>query len=80
LAFLFEKINELKRRLKPEKTARNKKRKTQSNLTTSSDEDEDYFFKSSKAFSASKTKPTKSSHPTSELVVSQYYMRKIRGL
>jgi hypothetical protein len=78
LAFLFEEINGLKRQLKPEKTASSKKRKAESilsteiNLTTSSDEDtcEEYFFTSSKPFSSSKTKIAKSSHPTTELVVS----------
>jgi hypothetical protein len=42
------------------------------NLTTSSDEDksEEYLFTFSKAFSTSKTKLAKSSHPTIELVVS----------
>jgi hypothetical protein len=59
LAFhdLFEKINALKRQLKPEKTASSKKRtrkaesilSTEINLTTSSDEDksEEYLFTSS---------------------------------
>jgi hypothetical protein len=53
LAFLclFEEINALKRQLKPEKTASSKKRKAESilsteiNLTTSSDESEEYFIK-----------------------------------
>jgi hypothetical protein len=46
-ATIFEKINALKRQLRPEKNARSKKRKTESilsteiNLTTSSDEGED---------------------------------------
>jgi hypothetical protein len=72
--FLFEEINELKRKLqlKSEKTASSKKRKdksilsTEINLTTSSDEDtsEEYLFTSSKPFSSSKTKLAKSSHPT----------------
>jgi hypothetical protein len=60
-----------------EKTASSKKRtrKTESilsteiNLTTSSDEGEEYLFTSSKPFSFSKTKLTKSSHPITELVV-----------
>jgi hypothetical protein len=73
LAFLFEEINALKRQLKPEKTASSKMRtrKTESilsteiNVTTSSDEGEE-----SKPFSSSKTKIAKSSHPTTELVVS----------
>jgi hypothetical protein len=64
--------------LKPEKTASSKKRKAESthsteiNLTTSSEEDEqqEYLFTSSKPVSASKTKLAKSSHPTTELVVS----------
>jgi hypothetical protein len=56
--------------LKPEKTASSKKRKAESilsteiNLTTSSDEGEEYLFTSSKPFSSSKTKLAKSSHPT----------------
>jgi hypothetical protein len=60
--FLFEEINALKRKLKPEKTASSKKRKTESilsteiNLTTSSDEGEEYLFTSSKPFSSSKIK------------------------
>jgi hypothetical protein len=80
LALLFEEINALKRQLqlKPEKTASSKKRKAESilflsteiNLTTSSDEGEEYLFTSSKPFSSSKTKLAKSSHPTTELVVS----------
>jgi hypothetical protein len=70
LAFLFEEINTLKRQLKPEKTASSKKRKAESilsteiNLTTSSDEGEEYLFTSSKPFISSKTKLAKSSHPT----------------
>jgi hypothetical protein len=45
---------------------------TEINLTTSSDEDTsgEYLFTSSKPFSSSKTKRSKSSHPTSDLVVS----------
>jgi hypothetical protein len=76
LAFLFEEINALKRQLKPEKTASSKKRNAESilsteiNLTTSTDEGEEYLFTSSKPFSSSKTKLAKSSHPTTELVVS----------
>jgi hypothetical protein len=48
--FLFEEFNAFKRQLKPEKTTSSKKRKAESilsteiNLTTSSDEGEDYFF------------------------------------
>jgi hypothetical protein len=80
--FLFEEINALKRQLKPEKTASNKKitRKDESvlstgiKLTTSSDEGEnqEYFFTSSKPFSSSKNKLAKSSYPQSitELLVS----------
>jgi hypothetical protein len=72
LVFLivFEEINALKRQLKPENTASSKKRKAESilcieiNLTTSSDEGEEYLFTSSKPFSSSKTKLAKSSHPT----------------
>jgi hypothetical protein len=80
LAFLFhfEEINALKRQLKPEKTTNSKKKKAESilyteiNLTTSSDEGEkqEYLFTSSKPFRSSKTKLAKSSHPTTELVVS----------
>jgi hypothetical protein len=79
LPFPFEKkLNALKRQLKPEKTASSKKRKAQSilsteiNLTTSSDEGEykEYLFTSSKTFSSRKTKLAKSSHPSTELVVS----------
>jgi hypothetical protein len=52
LAFLFEEINALKRQLIPKKTASSKKRKAKSiillyteiNLTTSSDEGEEYLF------------------------------------
>jgi hypothetical protein len=45
---------------------------TEINSTTSSDEDtsEEYLFTSSKSFRSSKTKLAKSSHPTTELVVS----------
>jgi hypothetical protein len=64
--------------LKPEKTVNSKKRKAESilsteiNLTTSSDEGEkrEYLFTSSKLFRSSKSKLIKSSHPTTELVVS----------
>jgi hypothetical protein len=74
LAFLFEELNALKRQLKPEKTAINKKRtrkaesilSTEINLTTSSDEGEEYLFTSSKPFRSSKTKLAKSSHPTNK--------------
>jgi hypothetical protein len=70
---LFEEINEIKRQLKPEKTASSKKRKAKSililfteiNLTTSSEGDnKEYLFTSSKPFSSSKTKLEKSSRPT----------------
>jgi hypothetical protein len=77
LAFLFEEINALKSQLqlKPEKTASSKKRtrKAESilsteindiNLTTSSDEGDEYFFTSSKPFGSIKTKLVKSSHMT----------------
>jgi hypothetical protein len=77
---LFEEIKALKRHLKPEKTASSKKstRKAESilsteiNVTTSSDEGEnkEHLFTSSKPFSSSKTKLAKSSHQTTELVVS----------
>jgi hypothetical protein len=45
---------------------------TKINLTTNSDEGEqqEYLFTSSKPFSSRKTKLAKSSHPTTELVVS----------
>jgi hypothetical protein len=43
---------------------------TEINLTTSSDEGEEYLFTSSKPFSSRKTKLAESSHPTTELVVS----------
>jgi hypothetical protein len=76
--FLFEEINALTRQLKLEKTASSKKRKAESilsieiNLTTNSDEGEQkkYFFTSSKPFRSIKTKLAKSSHPTTELVMS----------
>jgi hypothetical protein len=63
--------------LKPEKTASSKKRtrkaelllSTEINVTTSSDEGEEYLFTSCKPFSSNKTKLAKSSHPTTELVV-----------
>ena len=76
LAFLFEEINAIKRQLKPAKIAASKKRKVESllsteiNLTTSSDEDEEYFSTSPNFFRSSKPKLAKTSHPTSELVVS----------
>ena len=57
-------------------SAASKKRKVESllcteiNLTTSSDEDEEYFSTSPNFFRFSKPKLAKTSHPTSELVVS----------
>jgi hypothetical protein len=62
--------------LKPEKNASSKKSKDESilstevNLTTSNDEGEEYLFTLSKPFSSSETKLAKSSHLTTELVVS----------
>jgi hypothetical protein len=80
LAFLFEEINALKRQLKPEKTAssKNSTKKAESilsteinaYLTTSSDEGKESLFTSSKPFSSSKNNLAKSSHPTTELVMS----------
>jgi hypothetical protein len=81
LAFLFEEINASKRQLNPGKNANNKKRKSGSllstdisdiNVTTNSDEgdQQEYFFTYSKSFSSGKTKLAKTSHPTTELVVS----------
>ena len=76
MTFLFEQINAIKRQLKPAKIAASKKRKVESllsteiNLTTSSDEDEEYFSTSPNFFRSSKPKLAKTSHPTSELVVS----------
>ena len=75
LAFLFEEINLLKKQLNT-KTPNSKKRKMESllsteiNLTTSSDEDENYFpfFPSFTRIKSNKL--AKTSHPTSELVVS----------
>jgi hypothetical protein len=71
---LFKEIKALKRQLKPEKTASNKKRKERAesilsieiNLTTSSDEGEnrETLFTSSEPFSSSKTKLAKTYHPT----------------
>jgi hypothetical protein len=58
--FLFKEINALKRQLKAEKTASSKKRKaesilsTESNLTTSSDEGEEYLFTSSNPLALAK--------------------------
>jgi hypothetical protein len=84
LAFLclFKEINALKRKLKLKlkrlQAARRTPRKaesilsTQINLTTSIDEGEqqEYFLLVFKQFTPSKTKLAKSSHPTTELVVS----------
>jgi hypothetical protein len=75
--FLFKVINAFKRelQLKPEKTASSKTRKSESilsteiNLTTGSDEGEEFFilqeylFTSSISFNSSKTKLAKSLHP-----------------
>jgi len=76
LAFLFEEINALKKQLKPPAKGTNpKKRKAESllsteiNLTNSSEEDEEYFAFPSPISNAS-NKLAKTSHPTSELVVS----------
>jgi hypothetical protein len=77
LAFFFEEINTLKRKLqlKPEKTVSSKKTIkegriplfTEINLNTGSDDDtsEEYLFTSSKSFRSRKTKLAKSSQPTS---------------
>ena len=74
MAFLFEEINSSKKQLNTKGT-NSKKRKVESllsteiNLTTSSDEDENYFpFFSS--LNRTKATKLKTSHPTSELVVS----------
>jgi hypothetical protein len=64
--------------LKPEQNASSKKRKAESILfteiisTNRSDESEnkEYLFTSFKQFSSNKTKQAKSSHPTTELIVS----------
>jgi hypothetical protein len=76
--FIFEEINSLKRQLKSERlqAVSIAPRKAESilsieiNLTTSSDEVEEYLFTPSKPFRSRKTKLAKSSHPTTELVVS----------
>ena len=74
LAFLFEEINALKRQLKP--VTKNKKRKAESllstkiNLTTSSDEDEEYFVTLPNIFSPGTPKPGTNTAVTTELVVS----------
>jgi hypothetical protein len=75
LAFLFEEINSLKKKLNP-KIPNSKKSKAESllskeiNLTTSSDEDAIYFLFFSTLNRTNATKWAKVSHPTSELVVS----------
>jgi hypothetical protein len=69
LAFLFNEIDSIKRQLKPAKTETAKKRK-EIDLTTSSDEDEEYLVTSPNVFKSSKPKLAKISHLTSELVVS----------
>ena len=62
--------------MKPAKIAASKKRKVESllsteiNLTTSSDEDEEYFVTSLNFFRSRQPKLAKTSHPTSEFVVS----------
>jgi hypothetical protein len=76
LAILFEEINSLKKQLNTNKNPPSKKRKvdsvlaTEINLTTSSDEDKEYF-PFLPGYSRNKsTKLGKTSHPTTELVVS----------
>jgi hypothetical protein len=75
LAFLFEETNALKRQWKPEKFIMNKKRKVESllsteiNLTTSNDEDEEYFVTFPNIFSCI-TKPGTNTSVTAELEVS----------
>ena len=75
MAFLFEEINLLKKQLNT-KIPNSKKRKVESllsteiNLTTSSDEDENYFPFFSRLTRIKSSKRSKTSHPTSELVVS----------
>jgi hypothetical protein len=74
LAFLFEEINSLKKQLNT-KIPNSNRRKTETvlsteiNLTTTSDEDEEYspFFSSLTRIKSYKL--AKTSHPTSELVV-----------
>ena len=71
LSFLFEVIHAIKRQLKPPKTAKVESLLlAEINLTTSSDEDEDYFFTFPNFSRSSKPNLAKTSHPTSELVVS----------
>jgi hypothetical protein len=75
LAFLFKEINLLKKQLNT-KIPNSKKRKTESllsteiNLITTSDEDEEYFPFFSSLNRMKSNKLAKTSHPTSELVVS----------
>jgi hypothetical protein len=79
MALVFEEINAIKRKLllKPEKTASSKKstkkgwiaplfslRELMNDLTTSSDEGEEYLFISSEPFSTKKTNLAKPSHPS----------------
>jgi Aspartyl protease len=74
LAFLFEEINSLKKQLNT-KIPISKKRKTESilsteiSLTTTSDEDEEYFPFFSSLTRIKSNKLANISHPTSELVV-----------
>jgi hypothetical protein len=72
----FKEINALKKQLKPPAKGTNLKKRraesllsTQINLTNSSDVDEEYFALPS-TISNSSNKLVKTSHPTSELVVS----------
>jgi hypothetical protein len=75
LAFLFKEINSLKKRLNT-KVPISKKRKIENlhsnkiNLTTTSDEDEEYFPFLSSLSRIKSNKLVKTSHPTSGLVVS----------
>jgi hypothetical protein len=74
LAFLFEEINLLKNQLNT-KVPNSKKRKVENlrsneiNLTTTSDEDEEYFPFLSSINRIKSNKLAKTSHPTSELNV-----------
>jgi hypothetical protein len=75
LAFLFEEINSLKKQLNT-KIPNSKKRKIETvlsneiNLTTTSDEDEEYFPFFYSLHRIKSNKLAKTTHPTSELVVS----------
>jgi hypothetical protein len=75
LAFLFKEINSLRKQLNT-KIPNSKKRKTgsllstETNLTTTGDEDEEYFPFFSSLTRTKSNKLAKTSHPTSELVVS----------